>query len=300
MHRRSCLRTVSVLSALLAATLAFPAMSGGAVKNRPFRVLYGGTTSQDNPFVLKLAKGAKTVDRANVYVDGTCPDGNAISFWATLRFEVDTPAALAPGLHIVAEDRVRKSGSFSASGSGTEGFGTAIGAIAHTITGKVRRNGSASGTYRAKILLRDQATGAEIQTCDTGAVGWTGRSSRGRVYAGQTSQGLPMVIELDKARRTVDQVRFGWLGPCTPSGSFYIGDRISDFAITDRKFNDSFQQTFDAGGGEKVAVDYALDGRLGKSKASGSVSVKFTRTDAAGAVTRACDSGTVDWSLPST
>ena len=240
------------------------------------------------------------MDRAYVYADGTCADGTAISFWATLRFEVDRPAALPSGVHVLAGDRVRRSGSFRASGFGIEGFGTAIGAITHTIAGKVRRNGSASGTIRARIRLRDQATGADLQTCETGELKWTGRSARGRVYAGQTTQGMPMVVELDKARRTVDEVRFGWAGPCTPSGSFTIGDRISDFDITNNRFGDSFQSTFDVGGGAKVVVDYALDGRLRKSKAAGSVSVKFIRTDAAGAVTETCDSGRLDWSLPST
>jgi hypothetical protein len=111
---------------------------------------------------------------------------------------------------------------------------------------------------------------------------------------------MPMVVELDKGRRTVDQVRFAWQGACTPEGAFDVGDRVSNFPITDRKFGDRFQSTFDAGGGAKVVVDYALDGRLSKSKASGTVSVKVTRTDAAGAVTRTCDSGSVSWSLPST
>jgi len=82
--------------------------------------------------------------------------------------------------------------------------------FAALIRGKVRRNGSSAGTYQAKIVLRDDATGAEIGTCDTGVLRWTGRSSRGRVYAGKTSQDQPMVVELDKARSTVDQVRFGW------------------------------------------------------------------------------------------
>ena len=76
---------------------------------------------------------------------------------------------------------------------------TATGTIAHTIKGSVRRNGSASGSYRAKIVLHDKAGGAEVGTCDTGTVRWRARSARGRVYAGATSQGPPMVIELDKA-----------------------------------------------------------------------------------------------------
>jgi len=194
---------------------------------------------------------------------------------------------------------VSKSGSFRASGFGVEGFGEATGTITHTIKGKVKRNGTASGTYRATILLRD-ATGAEVGTCDTGTMRWSGRSARGRVYAGQTSQGMPMVVELDKGRRTVDQVRFAWQGTCTPDGSFDVGDRVSDFAISDGKFGESFQSTFDAGGGAKVVIDYALDGRLSRSRASGSVTVKFTRTDAAGNVMQTCDTGSVSWSLPGT
>ncbi len=73
-----------------------------------------------------------------------------------------------------------------------------------------------------------------------------------------------MVIELDKARRTVADVRFGWQGRCT------------------------------------VDVDYAIAGRRSRSKASGSFSVRFARTDAAGAVTQDCDSGKVSWPLPTT
>lgn len=299
MIRRSSVLPVSALLALTVA-LMVPVAPAGAAKKPRFRVLYGGNTSQHDPFVLKLAKNAKTVDRASIMAEGTCSDGSPIRFGVTLRFEVDTPAASPGGVHIVAGDRVSRSGSFSASGSGVDGFGTATGAMTHAIKGKVRRNGSAAGTYQATIVLHDDATGAEVATCDTGLVRWTGRSSRGRVYAGATSQGWPMVVEVDKARDNVEDVWFGWDAPCTPSGGVLIGDVVSEFPIRDGKFGDSFPYTVDLDNGEKLTLDYVIDGRLSRAKASGSVSVKLTSRNPAGAVTSTCDSGAVSWSLRST
>jgi hypothetical protein len=61
-----------------------------------------------------------------------------------------------------------------------------------------------------------------------------------------------------------------------------------------------FQQVFDLEGGSKHIFDYDLDGRIAsKTKASGSMAVKATETDPAGAIASTCETGPFTWSANS-
>ena len=112
-----------------------------------------------------------------------------------------------------------KRGRFRATGRGTEGFGSATGVISERISGTVKRDGSASGTYRATVELVDNDSGAPLTTCDTGDVAWTARSKRGRIFPGRTSQDQPVVLELDSGGQSIRHLRFGWFAPCVPEGA---------------------------------------------------------------------------------
>ena len=61
------------------------------------------------------------------------------------------------------------------------------------------------------------------------------------------------------------------------------------------RFGDAFDQTYTPDGGGEGKVSYDITGRVARTRASGSVRVNVTETDPAGAVTMACDSGTVPW-----
>jgi hypothetical protein len=290
-------RATCALVAALALPLAAP--DTGAAKPR-FRLRYGGTTSQTDPFVLELARGAKQVKSVSLLVDGECANGDPIGFWATLRFEVDAPAALPAGLNVVSPRKLRRSGRFRASGPGIELFGDARGVLTHRITGRVRRNGSASGTYGARIRLLDDASGDEITTCDTGTIRWSARSERGRVFTGRDANTVPTVLELDADRTNVATFRFGWAAACEPAGGVLLGDTLSDIPLAGGAFGETFQVPFADTDGNRQTIDYKLDGHLANGRATGTFGVELAQFDPSGAPIASCDTGTVDWSLRST
>ena len=193
--------------------------------------------------------------------------------------------------------RVSRTGRFDAGGIGLEEFGTATASIVEFVSGRLRRSGAASGTYRATLFLRDRG---RAFTCQTGSVRWRARSARGRVYAGSTAQEMPVVLELNARRDTVERMRYGWWAPCSPEGGFLIADHLDDLSLTDGGFGSVLQHPVDLGGGDKRTFDYDAEGSLaGEASASGRISVNLTDTDAAGAVTSTCETGRIRWTARS-
>jgi hypothetical protein len=280
--------------------LALVPLSSATAKTASPGLIYGGVTSTDAPFVLKLERGAKTIDHVNLLVNGKCANGQTISFDATLTFEVNIPAALQLGDHAFkGGGRLSKTGAFRASGRGAENFGTVIAGMNEKIAGKISRAGAASGTYSATMTIIDKQTGATQTTCSTGTIRWTARSAPGRIFAGTTSDRQPVVVELDKAGKSVHALRFSWSANCMPTGGVQFPENLTGFRIANHAFGDSFQQSYDLNGGGKATFDYVVKGRVAKTKASGSFSVKDTITDATGAITTTCDGGSVTWSVKS-
>jgi hypothetical protein len=293
-------RTLAAAASVLAlAALAFAPVAHSAAKTRPLGLVYGGVTSTAAPFVLKLERGAKKIDHVNILVEGKCANGQSVRYDATLTFEVNIPAAVMLGDHVFKGGRLSKTGAFRAVGRGAEDFGAVIAGMNEKIAGKVTRSGGASGTYTATMGIVDTQTGTTTTTCNTGTIRWTARSAPGRIYGGTTSDDQPVVVELAKRRTSVHVLRFSWSANCSPSGGVQFPENLSGFPLTNGAFGDSFEQAYDLGGGSKATFDYAIRGRVAKTKASGSFSVKDTETDATGAVTAACDSGTVTWSAKS-
>lgn len=200
---------------------------------------------------------------------------------------------------MLAGGRLSRRGKFRATGRGTERFGGATGAVSEQISGTVRRNGSASGTYRATVEILDNASGAPLTTCDTGDVAWTARSSRGRIFAGRTSQEQPVVLELDAGGQSIRHLRFAWFAPCAPEGGIMWGDRLSNRRLSGGSFTETFQQTATSPDGYRELTDYDVDLSVGKTKASGDFSVKLTVLDPAGATFATCDTGSITWSARS-
>jgi hypothetical protein len=259
---------------------------------------YGGVTSQGAPFVLELAKGGKAVSGASILVNGECDDGNGMSYHGRLSFEPGMPAFVPLGEHVFGSRRVSKSGRFRASGIGAEQFGDADGLMSETFSGRIRRNGAAAGKYRS-IVTMVAPDGSTVTRCDTGTVKWSATSDRGRIYAGTSSAGFPVVLELAARRTSVKRMRFGWGALCTPEGSVIIPDELTGFRLSGGSFGDAFQQSFDRDDGGKNLYDYDLDGKVSRSIASGTFSVKLTETDPAGATTATCDAGTATWTARS-
>lgn len=274
-----------------------PAAAAGAEKLTP-GLVYGGMTSQDSPFVLKLRRGGRSVDQAAIIISATCSDGQSLQASETLTFEDDTPSFIGLGQHFFPNGRLSKRHAFNSAGLGSERFGAHLGVVTEKIKGRIKSNGAASGTYSATVALIDNQ-GATAATCNTGILRWTTRSAQGRIYAGSTSQDQPVVIELDKQRKMVTDLLVGWGAACTPSGSWLIGEHFIRFPISVGRFGDAFRQSGDIDGGGKRSFAYAISGRVGKTKASGRLSVKVNDTDVTGAATFRCRTGSLTWSATS-
>jgi hypothetical protein len=293
---------VAATCCLLVGLCALPAAAPAKkARKAPTRTVFGGVLSTGAPAQLLLTPNGKAVDHMLLFVEGKCSDGTTITYDTRLDFQRMVPAFVPPGEHVLAGGRLSRSGAFSGDGGGTDGFGEDSGAMQETVTGKVTRSGTASGTYSAQITLTD-ANGNAAGTCDIPKLRWTARSAAGRVFAGITSGGLPIVVEVDRAGRKVQTARFGLRAPCTPatSGILYLADSLTNLAVSRAgAFADTFQSEFPVQSGGKVVVDYAISGRLKAKRASGSFSIKATQTDAAGAQVDVCDTGRITFKATS-
>ena len=286
--------------------IAAAALAGGLLadaaeaKKKPLGRYWGGTTEQGAPFTLQLARGGKAAVGANFQIYSTCADQQRFGIFGRLRFAARPPQFVADGDHVVAPAKLRRTGRFDASGVGSVGLsggGSAV--MTERLAGRVRRDGSASGTYIAGIAVVD-AGGNQLTTCDTGPIKWQAKSRKGVVYVGTTSAGPPVVLTLTAPRNAVQELDIGWAAMCTNGGAVLIPDSLTDFRITNGSFGDTFQQVFPLDGGGSMTFDYDLAGVVAsRTRSTGNLSVKMTETDAAGAVQAVCDAGRSSWTVRS-
>jgi hypothetical protein len=176
-------------------------------------------------------------------------------------------------------------------------LGTASAAVVVDVSGKLKPK-QASGTLSAIVKIADKATGAEITSCQTKQT-WTATRSPGIILGGSTSQGEPLVVRLNAQRTRVNDVITVWRAPCAPSGGYFrVRDHFVNFPL---KRTGAFGNPFsgdapiDAGG--KRHWDYSISGRVSKTKAKGTLAVKVSDNDAAGASVDVCDTGRVSWKV---
>ena len=263
--------------------------------------VYGGHTSAFAPFTLKVAANGRTVTGMALQVDFRCDAGYGASWSGVASFQSFKPATVEPGENVFTPGRISRRGKFRATGEAVAAYGEdAIGTVTETLRGTVRR-GSAHGTYSATLVMVNQDTGAPITTCRSGTVRWEARSAPGRVYAGLSSNGEPLVIERSKNGRKLTVLWVAWTAPCQSGGAFEIGEGLANFTVANSgHFGDKWtDETKLDGGGTSVRV-YTFDGTAGASRASGTFGVQLTQTDAAGAVTESCDSTLLRWTARST
>ena len=175
-------------------------------------------------------------------------------------------------------------------------MGDQVGAMSASYSGKLSAK-RAGGTLEATITVLDKASRGVVATCRTGSVRWSATRSPGRVFGGSTAQDLPVVVRLDAKRRTVADLMFDWeSATCKPEDMYLNNDEeFSGFPLASGRFGDAFDQSYNPDGGGQGKVAYDIAGRVARTRASGSVRVNVTETDAAGAVTMACDSGSIPW-----
>lgn len=253
---------------------AVPAASG---------TVYGGATSQDSPFALVLSADRRRVSHAMFYVEARCSDGTDLPYFAK--------ATLGR--------RLPRSGAFAWRGTDSRSNGKAALRVTERIQGSVRRS-RAAGTFTVAMELVDKASGARRQTCRTATLRWSAASAPGRVYAGQTDAGGPVVVQLDRARRQITTFRAGWIGTCTKSGPFGMGEHLSEVKVArSGAFADSLSEDEPVDGGGTRAVDVALSGRMAATRASGVYRYSSKDKSKAGKIADICDSSDVHWSARS-
>ena len=259
--------------------VAQPAQAGATI--------YGGRSAGRDAFVLR--RRGRTLDIVGVWVSGTCDNGDALTYSAPISFATQQPSALPEGANVASGNRLSRSGRFSATGAGTADYGTNVGQVTETITGRVGRR-SASGTIDLTVVLVDRATQQPFTTCRTGVKRWRARSSPRRVFGGLTSFGHPVVLELRADRRRVRTVLIGWQADCEPPDTFGVPDELVNFPISRTgRWGDKFTGRFqiEGGAGERT-FEYDLSGRIRGSTATGALAVKVTDRNPAGAVTSTC------------
>lgn len=269
-----------VLSALVAGGVAAPA--GAAV--------YGGTSGNQNAFVLATQGRALTV--AAVWVDARCDNGTTLTYSGPIEFADRQPAELQTDQNVVTGNRIRSTGRFTAKGGGRADYGDNVGHVTETISGRVTRR-SARGTIELVVALTRKADQQPVTTCRSGRVNWRGRSAPRRIFGGITTFGQPVVAVLRSDRRAVKDLYVGWSADCRPPGVFGLSDALVNFPISRTgRWGDAFEAKFpiEEGGGERT-FDYTIRGRIRGSRMTGSLQVAVTDRNPSGAVTSTCRRG---------
>lgn len=242
--------------------------------------IYAGSTSTGDPIVLQLSNDGKHVTRVIEMWNAECTAGGTFPLGGSLKSNI----------------AISRTGAFKSGRETTAPFGDQTVSLDETVKGTVSGR-TLKGSTVAAMTFYDQA-GTLVDTCASKFT-FKAVSAPGRVYGGATSQDMPAVIELSSNRRKVKNAFIGWQATCSNEAFIQIGERLQDFDISGGRFGDSFadDNTFDDGGTGHLVYDF--EGRKTDAKASGTLRVQYTRSDAAGAVTGTCDTRKFRWSATS-
>lgn len=260
--------------------------------------VYGGSTGQDAPFGIRVKRGGAALSQLLLHFRAKCENGNGLTWSGPADFASFQPPTVDLGDNVFAPAKLSRTGRFKASGRGVAGFGEFGGLIMESIRGQVR-GADARGTFEATVDLFGP-DGAKVTSCRTGRLRWAARSAPGRTFAGLTSDRRPVVVDLARDGRSVEDLRLSWGAPCQPTGGLALGDHLRGFRVSlSGRFGDTFTQEFTPEPGIKTSFAYVLAGDAGRTKASGTFQVKVTETDAGGATSAMCDSTLLQWSASS-
>jgi len=266
----------------------------------PAAAVYGGHTTQDDPFALRVARGGRALRSLLVRIDMACDDGKTASWPGAATFAATAPTSPPQGRNVFGPARIARDGRFQADGLGSGSYGPGVvGTLHETVKGRLRR-GSGRGAFSATLDIVDQARGNPVTTCRSGALRWTARSAPGRVYAGLTGQEEPVVVERSRNGRRVDRLWISYSAPCQSGGAFTFGDPLVRFPVRRGSFGDTWSERYDRPEGAERVFEYLLTGTVGARKATGAFRLRVTDTDAAGAQKDVCDTGSFAWAADST
>jgi hypothetical protein len=256
--------------------------------------VFGGTTKQHEPIVLKADARAQTLRSVVVGLEADCPDGDSYPVWGT--FNVTRAAAGFSTDEVLATERNAR-GRFTGKILREETLQDGSGNVTMTMSGRMSRH-SARGTLGGTVAIVD-AGGKTVETCTAPETSWAATSRPGVVFGGATAQDEPVVMRLDDSRRKVADFLFSWHAPCQPTGGLRVPDGLTNFAITGGSFGGKPHDQFPADGGGQLSLDYGLTGMIRHRVAAGTLSAQTTNNDATGAQRAQCSTGDVSWQVAS-
>jgi hypothetical protein len=159
------------------------------------------------------------------------------------------------------------------------------------IQGKIGKS-AATGTFH--VSYQDPTTPGS--TCDSGQVSFRLPIAG---YGGQLSgDGYPIALTFNKKKTSVREMKLVVGVNCQSGSSFAVSRTYTDFDLTK---SGSFGDEFDDDASEIQADPHptfhvSFDGKLGKTKASGTFRLTAVMKDAQGNQVDTCDSGVLKWS----
>jgi hypothetical protein len=251
------------------------------------------------------AIGERFVPRANYALHFTTvsvtADGNAVKFygdWNGRCAGFDGPVTAAFFKQVTVDERGSFDGSGELESSAAEGR--------FEFRGRFTGAGSAVGTGRVRFTFRPEPNGSAY-ACDTGAVSWQVRTSvrrfgrpqprPGRVYFGNTSQRLPILLRVSRDGRFVSQQAGLWNAACKLNKTG-LGRGTASPPVRIRKGRFSFTENYTERYGEFVAhISSRHVGAFGATTVAGTWRVRVAvRRVSDKKRTDSCDSGRVSWS----
>jgi hypothetical protein len=268
---------------------------GAAAETASAARVYGGQPSEPQSqaqLVLSLSNDGRKLTKVTFHVNAACTeDFTPLDFGTPIMVD-QAPEMVRDGEHYLIGGRIangRISGRIF--GADTIGDATIADFMTLTLAGTVGRT-RASGRMQVLYVRRNLMTGDVVAQCSKN-VAWRSIRAPGRVYAGATSQGEPIVIELTSDRKRVDHAHLGWYANCTQGGFVEFAHDEFDLRSFALSRTGAFQQRYATSFSDGTLVQ-RFRGRVGATRASGTYQGTFTAVGQATSDT--CASGAVSWS----
>jgi hypothetical protein len=133
--------------------------------------------------------------------------------------------------------------------------------------------GRGEGTLTLTSRITENATGRVLRTCSRRFPWRVGRNP-GRLYAGNTSQGGPVVVRISADRRRITATRYAWVATCRRVEYYF--EPHDDYLLPFRLGSGgTFSQPFRYDAGLRRDVIGRFGGRLTAARGSGRLRVRM-------------------------
>jgi hypothetical protein len=275
-------------------TVACLLAAGAASQTASAARVYGGQpfdTASQAQLVLSLSNDGTKLTKVTFHVNASCGEEfSTLDFGSPIMVD-QTPDAMRLGEHYLINGRVAN-GRISGRIVGVDTLDDAtLEVMTLTLGGTVGRT-RASGRMQVLYVRRNATTGDIVAQCSKN-VAWRSTRDPGHVYAGATSQGEPVVVELTSDRKRVSHAHMGWYADCAEGGFIDVAHDEFDLRPFALSPTGAFQRRYATTFADGTLVQ-RFRGRVGATRASGTYQATFTASGQA--ATNTCRTGAVSWS----